>query len=82
LAIFLNKVTGQTVERPAHYAKHPVLGKNLQLIEGDVAKAPVFVPEVRVAQTPVEPVIEIEVQQEIVLAEEAPAEAPETSIEE
>jgi hypothetical protein len=82
LAIFINKVTGQTVERPAHYANHPVLGKNLQLIEGDVTKTHVFVPEVRVAQTPVEPVIEVIVPQEIALVEEAQAEAPESSIEE
>lgn len=77
MAIFLNKVTGQTIERPAHYANHPVLGKDLQLVEGDVAKAPVFVPEVRAVQKPVKAAKAV-IPQEIVLEAEAPAETPET----
>lgn len=32
MALFLHKVTGEIVERPAHYATHPTFGKKLELI--------------------------------------------------
>lgn len=32
MALFRHKVTGELVSRPAHYADHKVLGKNLELI--------------------------------------------------
>ena len=40
MALFRHKVSGELVERPAHYADHPVLGRNLELVEGDVTPAP------------------------------------------
>lgn len=39
MALFRHKVSGDIVSRPAHYANHPVLGKNLILITEE-AKAP------------------------------------------
>ena len=39
MALFIHKVSGEIVDRPAHYADHPVLGKNLTLITEE-AKAP------------------------------------------
>lgn len=40
MALFRHKVSGELVNRPAHYANHPVLGRNLELVEGEVAPAP------------------------------------------
>ena len=33
MALFKHKLTGELVERPAHYASHPVLGKNLVSVD-------------------------------------------------
>lgn len=77
----MNKVTGELVELPAHYAKHPVMGKDLQLIDGE--KVEVIVPQpVVVAPKPVEPVVEIVIQEIVLDGEAEEAEAPETTIEE
>jgi hypothetical protein len=35
MALFRHKVTGELVSRPAHYADHKVLGKNLELISSE-----------------------------------------------
>ena len=32
MALFRHKITGVIVSRPAHYAEHRILGKNLELI--------------------------------------------------
>jgi hypothetical protein len=32
MALFKHKVTGELVSRPAHYADHEILGKNLELV--------------------------------------------------
>lgn len=42
MALFKHKLTGELVERPAHYATHPVLGKNL--VPADSTVAPVAKP--------------------------------------
>jgi hypothetical protein len=40
MALFKHKVTGAIISRPAHYANHRVLGKNLELIsEVETAQA-------------------------------------------
>ena len=39
MALFRHKVSGELVDRPAHYAEHPVLGRNLILITEE-AEAP------------------------------------------
>jgi hypothetical protein len=39
MALFTHKLSGEVVDRPAHYANHPVLGKNLILLTEE-AKAP------------------------------------------
>lgn len=36
MALFKHKLTGELVERPAHYASHPVLGKNLVSVDSTV----------------------------------------------
>lgn len=35
MALFKHKVTGELVSRPAHYANHEILGKNLELVSED-----------------------------------------------
>lgn len=42
MALFKHKLTGELVERPAHYATHPVLGKNL--VPADSTATPVAKP--------------------------------------
>jgi len=42
MALFKHKLTGELVERPAHYGSHPVLGKNL--VPVDSAVTPVAKP--------------------------------------
>lgn len=39
MALFKHKLTGELVERPAHYGSHPVLGKNLVSVDSTVAPA-------------------------------------------
>lgn len=39
MALFKHKLTGEIVDAPAHYAGHPVLGRNLLPVE---AEAPVI----------------------------------------
>lgn len=36
MALFKHKLTGELVERPAHYASHPILGKNLVSVDSTV----------------------------------------------
>jgi hypothetical protein len=38
MALFRHKVTGELVSRPAHYADHKVLGKNLELVSNEEAE--------------------------------------------
>jgi hypothetical protein len=41
LALFKHKKTGAIIERPAHYATHPVFGRNLEPItDKETAEAP------------------------------------------
>lgn len=40
MALFRHKVSGALVERPAHYINHPVLGRNLEPVDGEVTPAP------------------------------------------
>jgi hypothetical protein len=42
MALFKHKLTGELIERPAHYSSHPVLGKNL--VPADSTVAPVAKP--------------------------------------
>lgn len=42
MALFKHKLTGELVERPAHYGSHPVLGKNL--VPADSTATPVAKP--------------------------------------
>lgn len=44
MALFRHKVTGELVSRPAHYADHKVLGKNLELITEEVTEVEVAAP--------------------------------------
>lgn len=41
MALFRHKVSGELVSRPAHYINHPVLGRNLELVEGENNPTPV-----------------------------------------
>lgn len=45
MALFKHKVTGELVSRPAHYADHKVLGKNLELVSEEETKVEVAAPE-------------------------------------
>lgn len=41
MALFKHKVSGAIIERPAHYATHPVFGRNLEPItDKETAEAP------------------------------------------
>ena len=44
MALFKHKVTGELVSRPAHYADHKVLGKNLELVSVEEAETEVAAP--------------------------------------
>ncbi len=44
MALFRHKVTGELVSRPAHYADHKVLGKNLELVSTEEAQIEVAAP--------------------------------------
>lgn len=39
MALFKHKLTGQIVDAPAHYGKHPVLGRNLVPVDAEVPPA-------------------------------------------
>lgn len=59
MALFKHKVTGAIIERPDHYATHPVFGRNLELVsEKETA------PAVKAKETPtvIEPVVTEEIQ--------------------
>lgn len=53
MALFKHKVTGAIVERPAHYATHPVFGRNLEPITD---KETVAAPKAKKTPTVIEPV--------------------------
>lgn len=40
MALFKHKLTGEIVERPAHYATHPVYGKKLELVNSSTTSEP------------------------------------------
>lgn len=41
MALFKHKTTGAIIERPAHYATHPVFGRNLEPVKDkETAEAP------------------------------------------
>ena len=44
MALFKHKVTGELVSRPAHYANHKVLGKNLELVSEEEISIEVAAP--------------------------------------
>lgn len=44
MALFRHKVTGELVSRPAHYADHKVLGKNLELVSLEETEVEVAAP--------------------------------------
>lgn len=44
MALFKHKVTGELVSRPAHYADHKVLGKNLELVSAEETEIEVAAP--------------------------------------
>jgi hypothetical protein len=44
MALFRHKVTGELVSRPAHYADHRVLGKNLELVSDEGTQTEVAAP--------------------------------------
>jgi hypothetical protein len=44
MALFKHKLTGEIVSRPAHYADHKVLGKNLELISLEETEVEVAAP--------------------------------------
>lgn len=44
MALFRHKVTGELVSRPAHYADHKVLGKNLELVSDEGTQNEVAAP--------------------------------------
>lgn len=59
MALFKHKVTGAIVERPAHYATHPVFGRNLEPIsDKETAAAPKAKETPTVIEPVAEPVIE------------------------
>jgi hypothetical protein len=39
MALFKHKLTGQIVDAPAHYGKHPVLGRNLIPVDAEIPPA-------------------------------------------
>lgn len=83
MALFKHKVTGAIVERPAHYATHPVFGRNLEPITD---KETVAAPKAKETPTVIEPVAAEAVDEVQGGAEwgfEAPeeSEAPEETIE-
>lgn len=39
MALFKHKISGQIIDRPAHYADHPILGKNLLPLDSPVKPA-------------------------------------------
>lgn len=72
MALFKHKLTGIIVERPAHYADHPVLGKQLTLVnsatpvEAQKSKsAPKVVVEPKVTVEPLTSAAETKVTEEI-----------------
>lgn len=44
MALFRHKVTGELVSRPAHYADHRVLGKNLELVTDEATEVEAVAP--------------------------------------
>jgi hypothetical protein len=50
MSLFKNKLTGKIVERPAHYANHPVFGKKFVPVDSATATQP----EPKVEKTVVE----------------------------
>lgn len=71
MALFKHKLTGEIVERPAHYADHPVFGKKLTPVdsatpvEAKKVKAPKVVVETEVTPEPLTSAAETEVAEEI-----------------
>jgi hypothetical protein len=70
MALFKNKLTGKIVERPAHYADHPVFGKKFVPVDSatptqPVKKAEKTVVETKVTPEPLTSAAETEVTEEI-----------------
>ena len=83
MALFKHKLTGVIVQRPAHYATHPVFGRNLELIsDKETAVAPKAKETLTVTEPATPPVVE-EVQSGAKWDFTAPEEltAPEETIE-
>jgi len=74
MALATNTRTGKTVDVPAHYIGHPVLGKNLVLATGEAQAAPKK--ETKKKEQPA-PVVEVVIAEEATFLPE-----PEINIEE
>jgi hypothetical protein len=71
MALFKHKLTGKVVEYPAHYANHPVFGKQLILVDSatqaqpEAQKEEPIVVETEVISEPLTSAAETEVAEEI-----------------
>lgn len=71
MSLFKNKLTGKIVERPAHYADHPVFGKKFVPVDSATPtqpkkkKAEKIVVETEVVLEPLTSAAETEITEEI-----------------
>lgn len=70
MSLFKNKLTGKIVERPAHYADHPVFGKKFIPVDSATLaqpkkKAEKIVVEAEVISEPLTSAAETEIAEEI-----------------